>query len=149
MRAIQKILHSELGNVSQLLVCKGQWEGRPAHTRVCCVPRAESGPGDQRRHSVWGLRQRAHAWLSTPWSRRRPCRLPSLSTPASSRTLLGCVCRARVYIYFPVLSHQGLPLATVYVFLLFIAFLSNPLPQVLSAVLLLKCILNFVLFLFW
>lgn len=125
----------------------------PAHTRspACC---GQSQPwGSEECIEGRGLRQRNDALVAVdPLSRGGvPQQTQSLSRPPLRGPLLGwdACARARVYICFPVLSHQGLPLATVYVFLLFIALCSNPLPQVLSAVLLLKCILNFVLFLFW
>ncbi|KAF6086165.1 hypothetical protein HJG60_008371 [Phyllostomus discolor] len=83
--------------------------------------------------------------LSAPPPRQHPTADPVPHAPSSEDYCFGCAC---LRICLPVLSHQGLPLATTYVFLLFVVFLSNPLPQVLSAQLLSKGILNFALYFF-
>lgn len=82
--------------------------------------------------------------LSAPPPRQHPTQT-GLSCPSSEDYCFGCAC---LRVCLPVLSHQGLPLATTYVFLLFVVFLSNPLPQVLSAQLLSKGISNFALYFF-
>ena len=103
--------------------------------------------GDEEEQDVGLLQGSSHFLALSPLVVAAPTVNSKSLMPPPLRTAAVGVC-ACMCICLPVLSHQGLPLAAVYVFLLFIVFLSNTLPQVLSSELLPKCILNFALFVF-